>query len=144
MIKKKGGVSMLKEFKEFLTKTNALALAIGVIIGAAIGKVVSGVVDDVLMPLVGLILPSGDWRQAKIVLKTVTDATGKVSESAITYGHLIGTLLDFIFIAFVVFLITKALIKPSPPGPPTKNCPDCLESIAVAARKCKACGSSVA
>jgi large conductance mechanosensitive channel len=135
---------MLQEFKEFLTKTNALALAIGVIIGAAVGKVVSGVVDDVLMPVVGLVLPSGDWRQAKIVLKTVTDATGKVSESAITYGHLIGTLIDFIFIALVVFLICKALIKPPPPGPPTKNCPDCLESIAAEARKCKACGSTVA
>jgi len=134
---------MLQEFKEFLTKTNALALAIGVIIGAAIGKVVSGVVDDLLMPLVGLILPSGDWQQAKIVLKTVTDASGKVTESAITYGHLIGTIIDFIFIALVVFLVTKALIKPPPPGPPTKNCPECLESIAAGARKCKACGSSV-
>ena len=134
---------MVQEFKEFLTKTNALALAIGVIIGAAIGKVVSGVVDDVLMPLVGLLLPSGDWREAKIIIKTVTDATGKVSESAIKYGHLIGTVIDFIFIALVVFLVIKALIKPSPPGPPTKNCPECLESISAEARKCKACGSTV-
>jgi large conductance mechanosensitive channel len=83
---------MLQEFKDFLTRTNAIALAIGVIIGAATGKVVTGVVDDVLMPVIALILPSGDWRQAKIVLKTVTDATGKVSESAITYGHLIGAI----------------------------------------------------
>jgi large conductance mechanosensitive channel len=135
---------MVQEFKDFLTRTNALALAIGVIIGAAVGKVVTAVVDDVLMPVVGLILPSGDWRQAKIVLKTVTDATGKVSESAITYGHLIGAILDFTFIALVVFLIVKALIKPPPPGPPTKNCPECLESIPAEARKCKACGSSVA
>jgi large conductance mechanosensitive channel len=143
MMKRKGGV-MLQEFKEFLTKTNAMALAIGVIIGAAVGKVVSGVVDDLLMPIVGLILPSGDWREAKIVLKTVTDASGKVTESAITYGHLIGTIIDFTFIALVVFLITKALIKPPPPGPPTKKCPECLETIAAEARKCKACGSSVA
>jgi large conductance mechanosensitive channel len=134
---------MKQDFKEFLTKTNALALAIGVIIGAAIGKVVSGVVDDILMPVVGLILPAGDWREAKIVLKTVTDASGKVSESAIKYGHLIGTLVDFIFIALVVFLITKALIKPPPPGPATKNCPECLEAIAAEARRCRACGSSV-
>jgi len=135
---------MLQEFKDFLTKTNALALAIGVIIGAAVGKVVTGVVGDLLMPVIGLVLPSGDWQQAKIVLKTVTDATGKVSENAITYGHLLGTIIDFIFIALVVFLIVKALIKPPPPGPPTKNCPECLESIAAEARKCKACGSSVA
>ena len=60
---------MLQEFKDFLTRTNALALAIGVIIGAAVGKVVTGVVDDLLMPVIGLILPSGDWRQAKMSLK---------------------------------------------------------------------------
>ena len=59
--------------------------------------------------------PFGDWREAKFVLRTVTDAKGKVTESAIAYGHLLGTLIDFIFIAFVVFLVTKALIKPPPP-----------------------------
>jgi len=135
---------MLQEFKSFLTKSNALALAIGVIIGAATGKVVSGVVDDLLMPVIGLILPSGDWREAKLVLRTVTDAQGKMTVSAISYGHLFGTIVDFIFIALVVFLIMKALIKPSPPGPPTKGCPECLETIPAEARKCKACGSSVA
>jgi len=134
---------MLQEFRDFLTKTNAMALAVGVIIGAATGKVVSGVVDDVLMPVISLALPSGDWRQAKIILNTVTDAKGKVTESAITYGHLLGTIIDFIFIALVVFLIVRALIKPPPPGPPTKSCPECLESIAAEARKCKACGSNV-
>ena len=135
---------MLQEFRDFLTKTNAMALAVGVIIGAATGKVVSGVVDDVLMPVISLALPSGDWRQAKIILNTVTNAKGKVTESAITYGHLLGTIIDFIFIALVVFLIVRALIKPPPPGPPTKSCPECLESIAAEARKCKACGSNVA
>ena len=135
---------MLQDFKAFLTKSNALALAVGVVIGAATGKVVSGIVDDLLMPVIGLVLPSGDWREAKIVLKTVTDAKGKVTESAIAYGHLIGTLIDFVFIAFVVYLVTKALIKPAPPGPASKNCPECLESILAEARKCKACGSSVA
>ncbi len=135
---------MLQEFKAFLTKSNALALAIGVIIGAATGKVVSGVVDDLLMPIIGLVLPAGDWREAKFVMRTVTDAKGKVTDSAIAYGHLIGTIIDFFFIALVVFLITKALIKPPPPGPPTKNCPECLEAIPAEARKCKACGSGVA
>ena len=134
---------MLQEFKVFLTKSNALALAVGVIIGAATGKVVSGVVDDLLMPIIGLILPAGDWREAKLVLKTVTDAKGKITVNAIAYGHLIGTIIDFFLIALVVFLVTKALVKPAPPGPPTKNCPDCMEAIPVEARKCKACGSSV-
>ena len=134
---------MMEEFKAFLTKSNALALAVGVIIGAATGKVVSGVVDDLLMPIIGLVLPSGDWREAKYVLRTVTDAKGKMTDSAIAYGHLVGTIIDFIFIALVVFLITKALLKPPPPGPPTKNCNECLEAIPTEARKCKACGSNV-
>jgi len=135
---------MLKDFKDFLTKTNALALAIGVVIGAAIGKVVSGFVDDLIMPIISLALPSGDWREAKFVLRTVTDAKGKVTDSAIAYGHLIGTVIDFFFIALVVFLVTKALLKPAAPGAPTKSCPECLESIPLEARKCKACGSSMA
>ncbi len=64
---------MLGEFKQFLTKSNALALAVGVIIGAATGKVVTAVVEDLLMPLIGLILPAGDWREARVVLKTATE-----------------------------------------------------------------------
>jgi len=133
---------MIAEFKSFLTKSNALALAVGVIIGAATGKVVSAVVDDVLMPLVGIVLPSGDWREAKLVLKTVTDAAGKKTEAAIQYGHLIGTIVDFVIIAFVVFMVTKALLRPAPepPAPPTKECPDCLERVPEAAKKCRACG----
>jgi large conductance mechanosensitive channel len=134
---------MLQEFRVFLTKSNALALAVGVVIGAATGKVVSGIVDGLLMPIIGLVLPSGDWREAKFVLRTASDAKGKVTESAIAYGHLIGTLIDFVCIAFVVFIVTKSLLKPPPPGPPTKNCPECLEVIPAEARRCKACGSSV-
>ena len=137
---------MIQEFKSFLTKSNALALAVGVIIGAATGKVVSAVVDDLIMPLIGYVLPAGDWREAKIVLKTATDAKGKVTENAIAYGHMLGTLVDFILIAFVVFMITKALLKPAPepPAPATKECPECLETIPAAAKKCKACASAVA
>jgi large conductance mechanosensitive channel len=134
---------MLQDFRAFLTKSNALALAIGVVIGAATGKVVSGIVDDLLMPVIGLVLPSGDWREAKLVLRSFTDAKGKVTDSAIAYGHLMGTLVDFIIIAFVVYMVTKALIKPPPPAP-SKSCPECLESIPVEARRCRACGSSVA
>src|SRR5262252_832914 len=93
------------DFKEFLLKQNALALAIGVIIGAAIGKVVSSLAEDVLNPLIGLLLPSGSWRDAKIILKQSVDAAGKPVESSITYGHLIGTVVDFVIIAFVVFMI---------------------------------------
>jgi len=129
---------MLKEFKKFLTQTNALALAVGVIIGGAIGKVVTSLVSDVLMPLISLAIPGGEWRDAKIAL--ATDATGKVTK-AIAAGQFLGNIIDFIIIATAVFLITKALIKPEPPGAPTKACPECTEAIPVAAKRCKFCTS---
>jgi large conductance mechanosensitive channel len=132
---------MLKDFKDFLLNQNAFALAIGVIIGAAIGKVVSAVADDVINPIIGLLLPSGDWRSAKIVLSHATDAAGKVTESAITYGDLIGRMVDFIIIAFVVYIITKSLL-PKPGAPTTKTCPECAETIPVAAKRCKYCTQS--
>jgi len=131
---------MIGEFRGFLTKTNALALAIGVIIGAAVGNIVSSLAADILMPVIGLLLPGGDWRQAKLVLKTVTDAAGKTTESAILYGHFIGTVIDFLIISMVVFLIVKALVKPAP-ADPTKSCPECLEKVPAAARRCRACTS---
>lgn len=135
---------MLKEFKSFLTKSNALALAVGVIIGAATGKVVSAVVDDLLMPIISLVMPAGDWREAKLVIKTATDAAGNEQVSAIQYGHLIGTVIDFIIIAFVVFMVTKALLRPEPepPAPPSKECPECLETLPAAAKRCRACGAA--
>lgn len=134
---------MIKDFVSFLTKTNALALAIGVIIGGATGKLVSSVVDDTLMPVVGLIMPAGDWRDAQIVLSQSTDAAGKATVNAIKYGHLLGTTLDFVIIAFVVYVLTKALLPKEPPPPETKNCPECLETVPAAARKCKACTATL-
>jgi large conductance mechanosensitive channel len=136
---------MMKEFKQFLLQTNALALAVGVIIGGAVGKVVSSLVADVLMPLISLAIPGGSWRDSKIILDSHLDAAGKTVEKAITIGSFLGTVVDFVIIATVVFLITKALIKPDrpAPAPPSKNCPECLESIPQAARRCRACGSPV-
>lgn len=131
---------MVKEFKEFLLKQNALALAIGVIIGAAIGKIVSGIAEDVINPVVGLLLPGGDWRNARIVLSHGVDAAGKPTEAAISYGHVIGATIDFVIIALVVFLIMKAFIpKPADKKPDTKECPQCREIIPIAATRCKAC-----
>ena len=131
---------MINDFVKFLTKTNALALAIGVIIGAATQKVVSAIVDDLLMPLIGLIMPAGDWREAQVVLTHSTDAAGKVSVCAIKYGHFIGALIDFTIIAFVVYMITKALL---PKEEAKKPCPECTELIPVAAKRCKACTSAL-
>ena len=126
--------STTKEFREFLLKQNAFALAIGVIIGAAIGKVVSGIVEDVLMPLIGLVLPGGEWRNAQLVLS---------GQNAIKYGDLAGRIVDFLVIALVVFLLAKALLEKPAAAPATKSCPECLEAIPVAARKCRACASPV-
>jgi large conductance mechanosensitive channel len=130
---------MLKEFKEFLTKSNALALAIGVIIGGAVGKVVSSLVDNILMPLIGLVIPGGEWREIKIPLRT--DEAGKVV-SSLGVGPLVGSIVDFIIIAAVIFMITKALLKPAPPAP-TKTCPYCKEACPPDASKCRACASAI-
>jgi large conductance mechanosensitive channel len=132
---------MIGEFKKFLLQTNALALAVGVIIGGAVGKVVSSLVSDILMPVIGLMIPGGAWREASLVLRT--DAAGKAT-SAITYGAFVGAIVDFVIIAFVVFMITKSLLKPAPAAPAaTKVCGECLETIPAAAKKCRACGSAV-
>jgi large conductance mechanosensitive channel len=136
---------MVSEFRGFLTKTNALALAIGVIIGAAVGKVVSSLTTDILMPVVSLFLPGGTWRQAKFVLATSTDASGAVTETAILYGQFLGTIIDFLIISFVAFLIVKMLVRPVPEPAPqeTRKCPECLEMIPAAARRCRACTTTV-
>jgi large conductance mechanosensitive channel len=137
--------TMIAEFRAFLTKTNALALAVGVIIGAAVGSIVSALAADILMPIIGLALPGGNWREAKIVLSHSTDATGKVVENAIQYGHFIGIIIDFLLISLVLFLIIRTLVKPPKveAPEPMKQCPQCLEMIPAAAKKCRACTSVV-
>lgn len=136
---------MLKEFKEFLLKQNALALAIGVIIGAGIGKVVSSIADNLINPIIGEILPGGDWRDAMIELsRTLDEKTGKVSINAISYGQLIGAIVDFVIIALVVFLIARTFIpKQEEKKPETKECAQCREIIPIAATRCKACTQPV-
>ena len=137
---------MISEFRGFLTKTNALALAIGVIIGGAVGAVVSALAADILMPIIGVFLPGGSWREAKIVLSQTTDAAGKITENAILYGHFLGTLLDFLIISLVVFLIVRTLVKPAPvpAAEQMKQCPECLEMIPAAAKRCRACTTTLA
>ncbi len=131
----------MKGFIDFLKQTNALALAVGVIIGGAVGKVVSSLVSDVLMPLISLAMPAGDWREAKIALSTKPDGA---IDKAIGIGSFSGTVIDFVIVAFVVYMITKSLLKPAPapPAPPTKKCPECTEEIPAAAKRCKFCGSA--
>jgi large conductance mechanosensitive channel len=133
---------MTSEFLQFLRKTNALALAVAVIIGGATGKVVSSIASDLLMPVIGLALGSGDWRAWQIALKTAPD--GKVL-SAIGVGSFLGAVVDFVIIAFVVFLITKSLLTEAPPapGPAMKTCGACGESVLARATRCRFCTSAV-
>jgi large conductance mechanosensitive channel len=136
-------MSMVREFKEFLVKQNALALAVAVIIGAAIGKVVSSIVDDVINPILGLALPGGSWREAKIVLTRTTDATGKVVENAIQYGHLLGAIVDFVIIGLVIFMIIKYALPKPEAAPATRECPQCKTLIPASATRCNACTQPV-
>ena len=130
---------MLSEFRGFLLKTNALALAIGVIIGGALGTVVNSLVNDIIMPPVGLVLGGVDFTQLKIVLKDTGDPTTTV---AIRYGSFVSAIIAFVVIAFVVWQISRTFIKEPPPAE-VKTCPFCKEPNAVDASKCRACASAI-
>lgn len=119
---------MVAEFRAFLLKHNVMAVAIGFILGAAVGKVVTAMVNDLIMPIIGAVTPSGDWRAM----------TMQVGNATFLVGDFLGALLDFFIIAIVVFFIGKALLKPAP-SPETKACPACTEVIAKEARRCKYC-----
>jgi large conductance mechanosensitive channel len=127
---------MAREFREFLFKSNVFALATAVMIGNAVSKVVDSVVKDFLMPVIGIVSPSGEWRLLKIPL---------IRGAALNVGSFMGALVDFAIIAAVVFLVTKAFLRTqaAPPPPPTKTCPECLESLPAAARRCRACASAL-
>ncbi len=133
---------MFHEFRAFLTKTNALALAIGVIIGAALGNVVNSLVTDIIMPPSGWALGGVDFSQLKYVLGTTTGPNGAVQEVAIRWGNFINVCITFVVIAFVVFMIARTFIKEQAAAP-VKNCPYCKTDNAVDASKCKACGSAI-
>ncbi len=125
-----------------LVNRPAWVLAMGVITGWAVGRVVPSLVSDLLMPVISLGIPSGDWRSSRVILSKAVAADGKEVVNSINYGAFAGTIVDFIIVAFAVFLIVKWLLTPEP-APATKNCPFCLEAVPVAAKKCKACTSAL-
>jgi large conductance mechanosensitive channel len=133
---------MWSEFRAFLLKTNALALAIGVIIGVALGAVVQSLVNDIIMPPIGVLLGGVDFASLVIKLK---DATADKPEVDIRYGAFINLVIAFIVVAFVVFWISRSLIKPAPeaPSPTMKTCPYCKETVFADATKCRYCGSEI-
>ena len=139
---------MFGEFKKFILRGNVLDLAIGVIIGAAFGKIVTSVVNDLLMPVVGLGLGKLDFSNFFVSLNgqhydTLADAK-KAAAPTLNYGLFINTMIEFLIIAFVIFLIVKQVNRlfpaPAPEVPPaTKACPECTSAIPAAARRCPQC-----
>ncbi len=132
---------MVGEFRSFLLKTNALALAVGVIIGTALGTVVNSLVNDIIMPPVGLLLGGVDFNDLRFVLKEAVGGD-PATEVAIRYGAFINSIIAFVVIAFVVWRISKMFIKEEV-ADETKGCPFCFEANAPAATKCRACGSAI-
>jgi large conductance mechanosensitive channel len=125
---------MFKEFKEFAARGNVLDMAVGIIIGAAFGKIVNSLVNDVLMPPIGQLTGKVDFKSLAIEL----------GGAKISYGVFINTVLEFLIVAFAVFLLVKQVNRfrapaPAPPPPPTKDCPYCTMAIPVMAVKCPQC-----
>jgi large conductance mechanosensitive channel len=132
---------VLSEFRGFLLKTNALALAIGVIIGGALGTVVNSLVNDIIMPPIGVFLGGVDFSQLKVVLKQAVGGD-PATEVAIRWGAFINAVVAFVVIAFVVWQISKSFVREPPPAE-AKTCPFCREPNAVEASKCRACASAI-
>lgn len=142
---------MLKEFKEFIARGNVVDLAVAVIIGAAFGKIVTSLVNDLVMPPIGLALGGIDFSNLFVNLSNVpykTLAEAKAAGAAtINYGAFINTVLDFLIVAFVIFLAVKTInrLKREPPADPTtKECPECASEISIKARRCPNCTSTLA
>jgi large conductance mechanosensitive channel len=137
---------MFKEFKEFAMKGNVVDLAVGVIIGGAFGKIVSSVVNDIIMPPVGMLVGNVDFSELKFVLKDAVEGGKPVT---LNYGVFLNHVIDFVIVAFCVFLVVKAMNglkkkeQVAPATPTTKDCPQCLSKIPIKAVKCAFCTSSV-
>lgn len=144
---------MLKEFKEFAMRGNVLDMAVGIIIGAAFGKIVAVFVSDVLMPPIGLLLGKVDFSNLFINLSgkpVSTIAEAKAAGAAtINYGLFLNSVIDFLIVAFAIFLLIKQVNRlkrqpePAPVVPTTKDCPYCLSSVALKATRCPHCTSEL-
>jgi large conductance mechanosensitive channel len=135
-----GGNTMLKEFRDFAVRGNVIDLAVAVIIGGAFGKIVGSLVNDILMPLIGLALGGVNFAELSVT----------VGEAVIKWGAFVQAIIDFVVIAFVIFLIVRAANKtkkeepaPAPAAPTTKECPFCLTEIAIKASRCPNCTSQL-
>lgn len=142
---------MLKEFKAFILRGNVLDLAVAVIIGVAFGAIIASLVNDIIMPPIGMVLGKVDFKTLYWTLDGKTyetlDAARKASAPVIAYGAFLNTLVNFLIVAFVIFLIVKAANSRKTPvvaaAAPTKDCPYCAMAIPLAARKCPQCTSAL-
>jgi large conductance mechanosensitive channel len=142
---------MLGEFRGFLLKSNALALAIGVIIGGALGTVVNSLVNDIIMPPIGLLLGKVDFSSLFISLSGQAFPSLKAAKDAgapvIAYGAFFNTILNFVIIAFVIFLVVKQVNRMRQPAPvavpTTRDCPYCTMAVSRKATRCPHCTSEL-
>jgi large conductance mechanosensitive channel len=142
---------MFKEFKEFAVKGNVMDMAVGIIIGAAFGKIVASLVDDVILPPLGLLLHHMDFSNLFITLgggEYPTVAAAKAAGApTLNYGLLLNSVLDFLIVGVVVFIMVKQINRwkkaPAPAIPNTRDCPYCLTPIPLKATKCPACTSQL-
>lgn len=143
---------MFKEFKAFIMRGNVLDLAVGIIIGAAFGKIVSSFVGDILTPILSLALGKVDFSNLFFALNgesyATLDAAKKAGVATVNYGIFINVVIDFVIVAFAIFMIVRAANRfkkeEVPPPPNSKECPECLSTIPLKARKCSQCGSAQA
>ena len=142
---------MLKEFKDFIMRGNVLDLAIAVIIGGAFGTIVTSLVNDVIMPPIGLLLGKVNFADLFINISGTPFASLADAQAAgaatINYGLFINTIVNFVIVAFVIFMIIKAVNKTQKPkeeaAPTTKKCPYCISEIALEAKRCPHCTSEL-
>lgn len=146
-------MSLLKEFREFAVKGNAIDMAVGLVIGAAFGKIVSSLVNDIIMPPVGLLLGKVDFSSLFVSLSGTHFDTLKAAKDAgaatLNYGLFINNVLDFLIVAFAIFLVVKQInrlkrkAEEPPAAPTTKDCPYCLAAIPIKATRCGHCTSQL-
>lgn len=136
---------MLKEFKEFMARGNVIDLAVAVILGVAFGKIITSLVEGIIMPPVGLLLGKTDFSSLFLVLDqskgqplSLADAKAK-GIPVIAYGAFINDIVNFLIVAFVIFLLIKAVNKIRQRDTSTKDCPYCLTAIPVGATRCSGC-----
>lgn len=142
---------MLKEFKAFAMRGNVVDLAIGFIIGAAFGKIITSLVSDILMPPIGLILGKVDFSSLFLNISGKSYGSLAAAKAAgaatINYGLFLNTIIDFLIVAFVIFLLIRQINrwnKPAPaPEATTKDCPYCFSAISIKATRCPNCTSEV-